>query len=221
VRNTVTTSLKGEVVRGVLLLSGGIDSPVAGYLLGRQGVELVAVHFDPSFSGGPSETEKVLKLMERLESAIGARMTKVVMEHGDTLNQLATKCASNLTCVLCRRIMLKVASRLAEGMDASFIVTGESLGQVASQTLMNIFVEEEAASVPVLRPLIGMDKIDIERVAKEIGTYDISVSTGSCCEYAPDRPSTHSSLAAVMDEETKVDIEGIADAAVRRARPIQ
>lgn len=208
-------------MRGVLLLSGGIDSPVAGYLLGRQGVDLVAVHFDASFSGGPSETEKVLKLMERMDSALGTRMEKVVVQHGDTLNQLATKCAPNLTCVLCRRTMLRVASRLAEKGDASFIVTGESLGQVASQTLMNIFVEEEAASVPILRPLIGMDKVEIERVAKEIGTYEISVSSGSCCQYAPERPSTHSSLAVVLDEEAKVDIEGIADAGVRGAKLIE
>lgn len=194
-------------MKGVLLLSGGIDSPVAGFLMGRQGVELVAVHFDPSFSGGPSEIEKVRKIMEKLDEALGVKTEKVIVDYGDALNTLATECKTSLTCVLCRRFMLRVASRLADDRNASFIITGESLGQVASQTLRNIFVEEEAASVPVLRPLIGMDKVEIERVAKQIGTYDISVSTGSCCRYAPDKPSTSAAIETVLEEEAKIDIE--------------
>lgn len=208
-------------MRGILLLSGGIDSPVAGYLLGRQGVDLVAVHFDAALSDRPSESDKVLKLMEQMDHALDTNMTKMVVRHGEVLNTLAEKCGSSLTCVLCRRVMLRVASKFADSMDASFIVTGESLGQVASQTLMNIFVEEEAASVPVLRPLIGMDKVEIERIAKEIGTYEISVSTGSCCEYAPDRPSTHASLEAVLEEESRVDIDGIVDAGIKGANKME
>ncbi len=208
-------------MRGILLLSGGIDSPVAGYLLGRQGVDLVAVHFDAALSDRPSESDKVLKLMGQMDHALDTNMTKMVVRHGEVLNTLAEKCGSSLTCVLCRRVMLRVASKFADSMDASFIVTGESLGQVASQTLMNIFVEEEAASVPVLRPLIGMDKVEIERIAKEIGTYEISVSTGSCCEYAPDRPSTHASLEAVLEEESRVDIDGIVDAGIKGANKME
>jgi len=208
-------------MKGILLLSGGIDSPVAGYLLGRQGIDLVAVHFDAALSDRPSESDKVLKLMEQMDRALATNMTKMVVRHGEVLNTLAEKCGSGLTCVLCRRVMLRIASEFADSMDASFIVTGESLGQVASQTLMNIFVEEEAASVPVLRPLIGMDKVEIERIAKEIGTYEISVSTGSCCEYAPDRPSTHASLEAVLDEESRVDIDGIVDAGVKGAKTME
>lgn len=208
-------------MRGILLLSGGIDSPVAGYLLGKQGVEIVAVYFDAALPGRPSESDKVMRLMEQMDRALATDMKKKIVRHGEVLSLLAEKCGPSLTCVLCRRVMLRIASRFAESMDASFIVTGESLGQVASQTLMNIFVEEEAASVPVLRPLIGMDKVEIERVAKEIGTYEISVSTGSCCEYAPDKPSTHSSLETVLDEESRVDIPGIVDAGFKDAKTME
>lgn len=208
-------------MRGILLLSGGIDSPVAGYMLGRQGVDLVAVHFDAALPGKPSEGDKALRLMEQMDRALATNMKKLVVRHGEVLDILAEKCGPSLTCILCRRVMLRIASKFADSMDASFIVTGESLGQVASQTLMNIFVEEEAASVPVLRPLIGMDKVEIERIAKEIGTYEISVSTGSCCRYAPDRPSTHASLEAVLDEESRVDIGGIVDAGVKGAKTME
>ena len=208
-------------MRGVLLLSGGIDSPVAGYLIGRQGVDLVAVHFDPSTADDPGETEKVTRIMERMDEALGRPMEKIVVEHGTVLDALSEKCRRNLTCVLCRRMMLRVASRVAEIKGAAFIITGESLGQVASQTMMNIFVEEEAASVPVLRPLIGTDKVEIERMAKEIGTYEISISSGSCCTHAPDKPSTGASMESVVEAESEVDTESMADACMRSARTLE
>ena len=208
-------------MRGVLLLSGGIDSPVAGYLIGRQGVDLVAVHFDPSTADDPGETEKVTRIMERMDEALGRPMEKIVVEHGSVLDVLSEKCRRNLTCVLCRRMMLRVASRVAEAKGAAFIITGESLGQVASQTMMNIFVEEEAASVPVLRPLIGTDKVEIERMAKEIGTYEISISSGSCCTHAPDKPSTGASMESVVEAESEVDTESMTDACLRSARALE
>ena len=207
-------------MKGVLLLSGGIDSPVAGYLVGRQGVDLVAVHFDPSAEGEPNETEKVARIMERMDDALGSPMEKVVVAHGTVLDVLSDECRQNLTCVLCRRMMLRVASRIAEEKKAAFIVTGESLGQVASQTMMNIFVEEEAASMPVLRPLIGMDKVEIERIAKKIGTYDISISSGSCCTHAPDKPSTGASMDSVIEAESEVDTMGMTETCLKSARTL-
>jgi thiamine biosynthesis protein ThiI len=207
-------------LKGVLLLSGGIDSPVAGYLMGRQGVALVAIHFDASSPGEPSESEKVMRIMERMDAALGTAMEKIVVELGDVLDVLSSRCKPNLTCVLCRRMMLRVASKVAERRNASFIVTGESLGQVASQTLRNIFVEEEASSVPVLRPLIGMDKVEIERVAKEIGTYDISISTGSCCQHAPGKPSTSASIESVLEAESGIDVGQMLETCVKSARTV-
>jgi thiamine biosynthesis protein ThiI len=198
-------------LRGILLLSGGIDSPVAGYLMGKQGLELVLVHFDNRPFTSDNEVEKAISLMKQLDNALGKESLRLLVPHGKAQAEFAKCCRRNMECVLCRRMMLRVAEKLAKKHDAGFIVTGESLGQVASQTLANINVEERSTSLPVLRPLIGFDKVEIERIAKSIGTYDISIKPGLCCTIAPKKPSTYSKIADAMDEETKVDIEKLAE----------
>ena len=203
-------------MHGILLLSGGIDSPVAGYLLGRQAVTLTMVYFEAQ----PDETDKVKQIMCRMDDALAMTSRKVIVPHRDSLRELSESCRRNLTCVLCRRLMFRVAGKLAAKYGASFIITGESLGQVASQTLKNIFVEEEAASLPVLRPLIGMDKLEIEKTAKSIGTYDISIASSIACDFAPDKPSTASSLPDVVEEEAKVSLDDIVEREVENAREV-
>jgi len=198
-------------LRGILLLSGGIDSPVAGYLMGKQGLDLVLVHFDNRPFTSDNEVEKAISLMKQLDNALGKESLRLLVPHGKAQAEFAKCCRRNMECVLCRRMMLRVAEKLAKKHDAGFIVTGESLGQVASQTLANINVEERSTSLPVLRPLIGFDKVEIERIAKAIGTYDISIRPGLCCTIAPKKPSTYSKIADAMDEETKVDIEKLAE----------
>jgi len=198
-------------LRGIVLLSGGIDSPVAGYLMGKQGLDLVLVHFDNRPFTSDNEVEKAISLMKQLDNALGKVSLRLLVPHGKAQAEFAKCCRRNMECVLCRRMMLRVAEKLAKKHDAGFIVTGESLGQVASQTLANINVEERSTSLPVLRPLIGFDKVEIERIAKSIGTYDISIRPGLCCTIAPKKPSTYSKIADAMDEETKVDVEKLAD----------
>lgn len=207
-------------MKGLVLLSGGIDSPVAAYMMGRQGMDLVLAHFDNRPFSGEEEIEKVMRLMAAVEKAVGRPATKVLVPHGESQAELARNCRRNMQCVLCRRTMLRVADRLAARYGADAIVTGESLGQVASQTLANILVEEEATDLPVLRPLIGLDKIEIERIAKEIGTYEISTMPGLCCTMAPRRPSTYSRLDVAHEEEEKVDVEGLADREAAGAREV-
>jgi len=126
-----------------------------------------------------------------------------------------------MECVLCRRMMLRVAENLAGRYGAECIVTGESLGQVASQTLANIVVEEQATSLPVVRPLIGLDKVEIERMAKELGTYETSIGPGQCCTGAPQKPSTRSRLSDTLDEETKVDLVRLAEQEAEGATEIE
>lgn len=198
-------------MRGILLISGGIDSPVAGYLMGKQGLDLVLVHFDNRPFTSDNEVEKAISLMKQLDNALGKESLRLLVPHGKAQAEFAKCCRRNMECVLCRRMMLRVAEKLAKKHEAGFIVTGESLGQVASQTLANINVEERSTSLPVLRPLIGFDKVEIERIAKSIGTYDISIRPGLCCTIAPKKPSTYSKIADAMDEETKVDIEKLAE----------
>ena len=208
-------------MRGLLLISGGIDSPVAGYLMAKQGLELVQVHFDNRPFTSDGEVEKAMALMKKVDEAAGTSSKRLLVPHGKSQAELAKSCRRNMECVLCRRMMFRVAERLARKYDAGFIVTGESLGQVASQTLANINVEERATSLPILRPLIGLDKVEIERIAKRIGTYETSIMPGLCCTIAPKKPSTYSRLAVAQDEESKVDIEKLAEQEFNGAVEIQ
>jgi len=198
-------------LRGIVLISGGIDSPVAAYLMGRQGAELVYAHFDNRPYTSDQEIGKAITLMKKVDDALGRKSTRLLVPHGSAQTEFARSCKRNMECVLCRRMMFRVAERLAEKHGACCIITGESLGQVASQTLANINVEERATKFPILRPLIGFDKIEIERIAKRIGTYDISIQPGLCCTIAPKKPSTYSKLETAVQEECKVDLEGLAE----------
>lgn len=204
-------------MRGIVLLSGGIDSPVAGYLMARQGLDLVLVHFDNRPFTSDAEVEKATRLMKRLDEAAGIRTKKVMVPHGNSQAAFAKCCRRNMECVLCRRMMFRVAERLAERFGAQVIVTGESMGQVASQTLANINVEERATRLPILRPLIGFDKVEIERIAKSIGTYEISIGPGLCCTIAPKKPSTYSRANAAIEEEAKVNLEQMVEAEFKGA----
>lgn len=198
-------------MRGMVLLSGGIDSPVAAYLMGRQGLELVLVHFDNRPFTSDAEVEKAISLMRRLDDALGKTSKKLLVPHGKAQAELARACRRNMQCVLCRRMMFRVAERLARRLGAQYLVTGESLGQVASQTLANMNVEERATSLPILRPLIGFDKVEIVRIAKSIGTYEISTMPGLCCTISPKKPSTYARQEDAVCEEGKVDMERLAD----------
>lgn len=198
-------------MRGLVLLSGGIDSPVAAYLMGKQGMELVLVHFDNRPFTSDQEIEKAKNLMFKLDEVLDRKTSKLLVPHGKSQTEFARSCKRNMECVLCRRMMLRVAEMLAAKNGAECVVTGESLGQVASQTLANIYVEERATRLPIIRPLIGFDKVEIERIAKTIGTYEISISPGLCCTIAPKKPSTYSKLETALDEETKVDLDKLAE----------
>lgn len=198
-------------MRGIVLLSGGIDSPVAAYLMGRQGADLVFVHFDNRPFTSDQEVDKAIALMKKVDEALGRNSLRLLVPHGASQTEFARSCKRNMECVLCRRMMFRVAEKLAKKHGADCLITGESLGQVASQTLANIYVEERATKLPILRPLIGFDKVEIERIAKTIGTYDISIMPGLCCTIAPKKPSTYSRLEVAIAEECKVDLEHLVD----------
>jgi len=197
-------------LRGLALVSGGIDSPVAAYLMGKQGLDLVLVHYDNRPFTSDQEVEKAVMLMRKVEDALGRKCQKVLIPHGKAQTEFARSCRRNMECVLCRRMMFRVAEMVAKKYSADCIVTGESLGQVASQTLANINVEERATSLPILRPLIGFDKVEIERIAKRIGTYETSILPGLCCTIAPKKPSTYAKIADAVEQESKVDLEKLA-----------
>ncbi len=198
-------------------MSGGIDSPVALNLLLRQGHELVAVHMDNRPFTDDTPLEKVVDHLAVLRERYGQPIPLYVVPHGSTQITLMRNTDRHVGCVLCRRFMWRSAERIAERERASFLATGEALGQVASQTLSNMRNATAAVQLPIVRPLIGLDKLEIEAFARAIGTYGISTRPGVCCQAVPDRPATRSRLVQILGEERRVDAEQIVDDCVRRA----
>lgn len=188
--------------RGVLLLSGGIDSPVAGHLLARQGMEIVGLHcsLEPFTDAAPEE--KTRRIAHRLGFA-----PLLVARLGDALAELARTCEHRYYFVLSKRFMLRVGGRVAAREDADFLITGESLGQVSSQTLANLAAIDGAVTLPILRPLVGWDKVDIVDRAKAIGTYEISVGPEVCDVLGPAHPVTQARPEIVEREEARLDLD--------------
>jgi tRNA uracil 4-sulfurtransferase len=204
-------------MRGVMLMSGGIDSPVALHLMLRQGHEMLAVHMDNRPFTDDSPLEKVRDHLEILRALYGQPIPLYLLPHGPTQITLMRNTDRHVGCVLCRRFMWRSASRIAEREGASFLVTGEALGQVASQTLSNMRSATAAVDLPIVRPLIGFDKQEIEGMARELGTYGISTRPGLCCQAVPDKPATRSSLLQIQSAESVLDVDGIVEDVVRKA----
>jgi thiamine biosynthesis protein ThiI len=198
----------------ISLISGGIDSPVATQIMFERGANIICVHFDNRPFTGDEQLKKVKAIIRYLEELNENKITTYIVPHGGSHIAFAKDCRRNLHCVLCRRMMLRVAEKIAKKDRAGALLTGDSLGQVASQTLRNIGVESQAVTMDILRPLIGLDKLEIEKIAKRTGTYEISILPGMCCEILPKRPSTYSKLNIVLEEEEKVDIPGLVEEAV-------
>jgi len=205
------------MARGVMLMSGGIDSPVALHYLLRQGHELLAVHMDNRPFTDDSPLEKVIDHLAVLRERYHQPIPLYLVPHGSTQVTLMRNTDRHVGCVLCRRFMWRSAERIAEREQASFLATGEALGQVASQTLSNMRSATASVSLPIVRPLIGFDKHEIEAVAKSIGTYAISTRPGVCCQAVPDKPATRSNLVQILREEERVDVDRIIDDCVRNA----
>lgn len=186
--------------RALLLLSGGIDSPVAGRLLQEQGVELEAVHFSLEPFTDASGEEKA----QRLARALGLRRLHVVAA-GPLFAELTKRADQRLYFILSKRLMARIAGQMAPGLSCDAIATGENLGQVSSQTLPNLASIDRAAPLPVLRPLLAYDKVDIVDLARGYGTFDISKGPEFCDVLGPTNPSTGAALERVEKEEARVD----------------
>jgi tRNA uracil 4-sulfurtransferase len=205
------------MARGVMLMSGGIDSPVALHYLLRQGHEVIGVHMDNRPFTDDSPLAKVVDHLAILRERYQQPIPLYVLPHGPTQINLMRNTDRHVGCVLCRRFMWRSAERIAERERASFLATGEALGQVASQTLSNMRSATASVALPIVRPLIGFDKHEIEQVAKEIGTYEISTRPGICCQAVPDKPATRSNLLQILHEEERIDVDQIIDDCVRKA----
>ncbi|MFQ6073976.1 MAG: tRNA sulfurtransferase [Candidatus Bathyarchaeia archaeon] len=195
----------------VCLVSGGIDSPVAAWLAMRKGCVPVFVFFDNYPFADETTRQRAVEAIQKLsEYAHGRKLKVYVVPHGDDLADILRNCPRSLTCVLCRRMMYRLAERIALSEGADSIVTGEIIGEHASQTLINLRVETQALSdVSILRPLLGMNKQEVENLAREIGTLDASTKPASCCTGPPPKPRTRATLEEILEAEGHLDIEGM------------
>ncbi|MCK5763777.1 MAG: tRNA 4-thiouridine(8) synthase ThiI [Clostridiales bacterium] len=200
--------------KAVLLLSGGIDSPVAGYLMARRGVEIEAVHFHSFPFTSERAKEKVIELARKL-----GKYTDKVRIHSINLLEIQTatneKCPLPQSTILSRRFMMRLAEKVAKEVGAKSLITGESIGQVASQTMESLAVTNATVDMPIFRPLIAMDKIDIIKIAKEIDTYETSILPfEDCCTiFLPDKVVTRPRLEVIEASEELVDVDGLVEKA--------
>lgn len=194
--------------KALLLLSGGIDSPVAGFLMANRGMLLEAVHFHAYPYTNQQAREKVVDLAKTLSQYCG-KIKLYSVNLLEIQKNVDEKCPSEEGTLITRRFMMKIAEKIAEKNQCESIITGESLGQVASQTIGGLNVTNAAVNSLVMRPLIGMDKVDIMDIAKDIGTFDISIEAHEdCCTlFLPKHPTTKPKLEKIIKSESKIENE--------------
>lgn len=204
----------GSSGRGLLMLSGGIDSPVAGFMMAKRGVQIEAIHFESFPYTSERAKEKVLSLAKILtEYTMRMRVHVVSLTHIQEM--LRDNCDEDYFTLLLRRYMMALSLKIAKDYDCGAIITGESLGQVASQTMKAIAVTDSMANIPVYRPLIGMDKEEIIEISRKIGTFDTSVLPyEDCCTvFTPRHPRTRPEIEKVIAEENKLDFNALVEEA--------
>jgi tRNA uracil 4-sulfurtransferase len=198
----------------VALVSSGIDSPVATYLLSKKADEIILLHADNRPFTDQREIEKFVTLAKFLDTVVPSTLTAFLIPHGQTLLSYKQNCDAKFSCVVCKRMMLRYAEAVAVQESADAIIMGDSLGQVASQTLQNERVVEQAVKIPILRPLIGFDKEDTIKIAKNIGTFDLSIAKADGCGAVPVKPSTRARLEQILAEEQKINVDELVRYAV-------
>lgn len=212
----------GSNGKAMLLLSGGIDSPVAGYMIGKRGVQLEAIHFFSYPYTSDRAKDKVLKLGKIIAGYTGSLKVHIV-PFTDIQLQIRDKCPEEHLTLVMRRFMMQISQRIAEKRGCSALITGESIGQVASQTMGALAVTDDAVTMPVFRPLIGMDKEEIVEISRKIDTYETSILPyEDCCTvFTPRHPSTKPKLAKVLLSQNQLDIERLIDEAVEGTETVE
>ncbi|WP_427340298.1 tRNA uracil 4-sulfurtransferase ThiI [Caloranaerobacter sp. DY30410] len=208
--------------KALLLLSGGIDSPVAGFMIAKRGVSIDAVHFHSYPFTSERAEEKVKKLASLLAEYCG-NMKLYSVNILPIQREINEKCPEDEMTIISRRFMMRIAERIAEKEGIDALITGESLGQVASQTIKSLNVTNSVVKRPVFRPLIGMDKVEITEIAMDIGTYETSILPyEDCCTvFLPKHPVTRPNLEDIEKSEASLDIESLVEDAIEKMEIIE
>ena len=206
----------GSGGRALLLLSGGIDSPVAGAMMAKRGLEVYAIHFaSPPYTSERAK-QKVITLAEKMTTYCG-RMNLFVVPFTEIQERIKDDCPEELFTIIMRRYMMRIACRIARQQDCEALVTGESVGQVASQTIQAMACTDAVADMPVFRPVVGMDKEEIIKISHKIDTFETSILPyDDCCTgFTPKHPRTKPVLKFVEQAEQAMDMENLIDRAVK------
>ncbi len=209
----------GTAGKAAILISGGIDSPVAAYMMAKRGVVLTGIHFaSPPYTSDRAE-QKVHELMEEV-AAYAGRMNLFVVNFTEIQEQIKDHCPEDLFTIIMRRMMMRCAERIARSQGCGALITGESLGQVASQTMDAIQCTDAVAGLPIFRPVIGMDKNEIVTISRQIGTFDTSIQPyEDCCTvFTPKHPRLHPGLETLEKAETALDLDALVERAVKNTR---
>ena len=208
--------------KGMVLLSGGIDSPVAAWMMAKRGMLLEAVHFH-SYPYTSQRAQEKVEDLARIVASYCGNFKMHVINLLPIQEQIVQNCPEEETTILVRRFMMRIAEKIAEKNGAMMLITGENLGQVASQTAEALVVTDNVVKMPVMRPLIAMDKIDIMDKAQEIGTFETSIQPyEDCCTvFLPKHPTTKPKLDRIEESESKLDIDALVEAAVASEEIVQ
>ena len=212
----------GSSGKGVLMLSGGIDSPVAGFMLARRGMRLDAVHFHSYPYTSEAAKEKVETLCKMVSEYAGS-MNLYVVKFTHIQEEIHEKCPEELMITMMRRLMMRITEKIAFSHGGQAIITGESLGQVASQTIESITSSNSVVKMPVLRPLIALDKLEIIEIANKIGTYDTSILPyEDCCTvFLPKFPAIKPTMETILKAESSLDVETLVNEAIENLEVIK
>ena len=208
--------------KGLVLLSGGIDSPVAAWMMAKRGMVIDAVHFHSYPYTSPRAQQKVEELAEIISSYCG-KINMTVINLLPIQEEIVSNCPEDETTILVRRFMMRIAEKIAEKEKDLMLITGENLGQVASQTAEALVVTDQSVELPVMRPLIGMDKVEIMDMAKRIGTYEKSIEPyEDCCTvFLPKHPVTKPRIEKILKSESKLDVDRLVEMAVNSAEQVE
>lgn len=209
----------GTAGKSAILISGGIDSPVAAYMMAKRGLTLTAIHFASPPYTSPQSEEKVHELLRQV-SKFSGNITLFTVGFTEIQEQIRDNCPEDLFTLVMRRFMMRIAEKIAEKEDCKALITGESLGQVASQTLPALACTDAVVSMPVFRPLIGLDKDEIIAVSRKINTFDISIQPfEDCCTvFTPKHPKTKPQISILENAEKALDVDGLIEKALSNTR---